>query len=208
MWLTTGSGNARGCAQVQELDWTVPEQLQNFQKNFDVIIATDCVYHEHLIHDLLRVMLHCADLKTTGVDISFLFCYLPCSEQLRTPKNLLSEFTGLSPCTIAFPVLDVLWPIPFGVGVIRIFSFSFFETVMLKFHGLVDQLGREVVDACHALLGTLVRRVFWGSSKSRYAHQLPLLCTASNEHDVGHTSMMESPPRQCSAIQARLDCSI
>lgn len=58
--------------QVEELDWTVPEQLQRFQGHYDVIIATDCVYHEHLIHDLLRVMLHCADLKTTGMDRSCL----------------------------------------------------------------------------------------------------------------------------------------
>jgi predicted nicotinamide N-methyase len=52
--------------QVQELDWTKPEQLGAFQAPYDLVLATDCVYHEHLVHDLLRVMLHCAGPKTTG----------------------------------------------------------------------------------------------------------------------------------------------
>lgn len=53
--------------QVKELDWTEPEQLKGFSGHYDLIIATDCVYHEHLILDLLRVVLHCADSKTTGI---------------------------------------------------------------------------------------------------------------------------------------------
>jgi hypothetical protein len=60
--------------QVRELDWSQPEQLEGFTDHYDLIIATDCVYHEHLIHDLLRVMLHCADLKTKGAHADMLHC--------------------------------------------------------------------------------------------------------------------------------------
>jgi protein N-lysine methyltransferase METTL21D len=56
-----------GSLTVKELDWTKPEQLDEFQQPFDLILCTDCVYHETLVQDLLRVVLHCSDPKTLGV---------------------------------------------------------------------------------------------------------------------------------------------
>lgn len=54
-----------GSLCVRELDWTKPEQLSGYDV-VDCIIATDCVYHEALAMDLLRVMLHCTGGKTQG----------------------------------------------------------------------------------------------------------------------------------------------
>ena len=56
-----------GSATAAELDWTVPQQLSSFQGPYDLILCTDCVYHEHLVRDLARVVLHCSGSKTTGV---------------------------------------------------------------------------------------------------------------------------------------------
>lgn len=55
-----------GSAKAAELDWTVPQQLSAFHGPYDLIMCTDCVYHEHLVRDLARVILHCATTKTTG----------------------------------------------------------------------------------------------------------------------------------------------
>jgi protein N-lysine methyltransferase METTL21D len=54
-----------GSIKVCELDWTHPEQLVNFVP-VDFILAADCVYHETLLQDLLRVILHCSDTKTSS----------------------------------------------------------------------------------------------------------------------------------------------
>jgi predicted nicotinamide N-methyase len=56
-----------GSLAVRELDWTKPEQLEGFGREYDYIVGTDCVYHEHLILDLLRVVLHCSCQRTRGV---------------------------------------------------------------------------------------------------------------------------------------------
>jgi Lysine methyltransferase len=53
---------------VRELDWTKPEQLAGFGQ-FDYIIGKDCVYHEALAVDLLRVVLHCCGAKTYGAHL-------------------------------------------------------------------------------------------------------------------------------------------
>jgi len=57
-----------GSLTVRELDWTKPEQLDGYG-TFDCIIATDCVYHETLALDLLRVVLHCTGAKTQGAHL-------------------------------------------------------------------------------------------------------------------------------------------
>lgn len=56
-----------GALRVAELDWTKPEQLLSLDAPFDFVFGTDCVYHEHLIHDLLRVALRCTGPKTTMI---------------------------------------------------------------------------------------------------------------------------------------------
>ena len=55
-----------GSVVVRELDWTQPQQLAQFQERYDYIIGTDCVYHEALLLDLLRVVLHCSSSRTKG----------------------------------------------------------------------------------------------------------------------------------------------
>eukprot|EP00892_Ulva_mutabilis_P003871 jgi/Ulvmu1/1856/UM012_0012.1 len=54
-----------GAAAAAELDWTVPQQLDSFRGPYELVLCTDCVYHEHLVRDLARVVLHCAGSKTT-----------------------------------------------------------------------------------------------------------------------------------------------
>lgn len=55
-----------GGAAVAELDWTRPQQLASFPEPYDCVVGTDCVYHEALLLDFLRVVLHCSSLKTKG----------------------------------------------------------------------------------------------------------------------------------------------
>lgn len=55
-----------GSANGAELDWTVPQQLSEFHGPYDLVVCTDCVYHENLVRDLARVVLHCASTKTIG----------------------------------------------------------------------------------------------------------------------------------------------
>jgi hypothetical protein len=54
-----------GSIEVCELNWTQPEQLVNFLP-VDFILAADCVYHETLLQDLLRVILHCSNTETSS----------------------------------------------------------------------------------------------------------------------------------------------
>lgn len=46
-----------GTVAVQELDWAVAAQREALD-TFDYVIAADCVYHEHLLEDLLATVLH------------------------------------------------------------------------------------------------------------------------------------------------------
>jgi predicted nicotinamide N-methyase len=55
-----------GTIDVCELDWTKPMQLSKFSP-VQFILAADCVYHETLLQDLLRVILHCSDTKTSSM---------------------------------------------------------------------------------------------------------------------------------------------
>lgn len=46
-----------GTVSVQEVDWAVPAHRDGLGP-FDYILAADCVYHEHLLEDLLVTVLH------------------------------------------------------------------------------------------------------------------------------------------------------
>ena len=55
-----------GHVTVQELDWSVPEHYSAATPPFDYVLAADCVYHEHIIEDLLRTVLAVTHSKSIG----------------------------------------------------------------------------------------------------------------------------------------------
>ena len=78
-----------GSLSVQELDWTKPLQLAAFEE-FDYVIGADCVYHEALVQDLLRVLLHVASCKTHGA---------PTCLNCMFVRSLWYMCSGAPPCT-------------------------------------------------------------------------------------------------------------
>jgi hypothetical protein len=83
---------------VRELDWTKPSQLQQYAQLYDYIVGTDCVYHEALVLDLLRVVLHCCSLKTHGAQL-LLLCALPAEDGIAGGCVWLCRFS----CACAGP---------------------------------------------------------------------------------------------------------
>ena len=55
-----------GAVSIAELDWLQPQQLQAWGSPLDVIVGTDCIYHEQLVENLLSVVLHLCGPQTTG----------------------------------------------------------------------------------------------------------------------------------------------
>lgn len=55
-----------GRVTVQELDWSVPDHYSAVIPPFDYVLAADCVYHEHIIEDLLRTVLAVTHSKSIG----------------------------------------------------------------------------------------------------------------------------------------------
>lgn len=70
-----------GSATGAELDWTMPHQMSAFHGPYDLVMCTDCVYHEHLVRDLARVILHCASIKTTGASPMHASMFQPIQSQ-------------------------------------------------------------------------------------------------------------------------------
>lgn len=63
-----------GHVTVQELDWSIPDQYSAVIPPFDYVLAADCVYHEHIIEDLLRTVLAVTHSKSIGTFWSFCSC--------------------------------------------------------------------------------------------------------------------------------------
>lgn len=55
-----------GKVTVQELDWSQPDHWQAVQPPFDYVLAADCIYHEHLVRHLYKVVLAMTNEKSTG----------------------------------------------------------------------------------------------------------------------------------------------
>ena len=55
-----------GSVEVAELDWSVPQHAVAAGGPFDVVLASDCVYHEETVKDFLRTVLAIVDHRSTG----------------------------------------------------------------------------------------------------------------------------------------------
>lgn len=71
--------NMVGHVTVQELDWSIPDHYSAVIPPFDYVLAADCVYHEHIIEDLLRTVLAVTHNKSIGRFWNLLSCLEPCS---------------------------------------------------------------------------------------------------------------------------------
>ncbi|KAG2442095.1 hypothetical protein HYH02_009584 [Chlamydomonas schloesseri] len=56
-----------GTVEVQELDWTKPEQVAPLHPPFDYVLAADCIYHEGLTEDFHRTVMQVTNEKSTVV---------------------------------------------------------------------------------------------------------------------------------------------
>eukprot|EP00198_Chlamydomonas_reinhardtii_P003232 XP_001692568.1 predicted protein [Chlamydomonas reinhardtii] len=59
--------DSAGTVEVQELDWTKPEQVAPLHPPYDYILAADCIYHEGLTEDFHRTVMQVTNEKSTVV---------------------------------------------------------------------------------------------------------------------------------------------
>ncbi|GAB4813580.1 hypothetical protein N2152v2_000626 [Parachlorella kessleri] len=64
------ASGAVGRVDVQELDWSRPEQYASFRPPYDYILAADCVYSELAVPSFLAVALHMSDARTHVVVVN------------------------------------------------------------------------------------------------------------------------------------------
>lgn len=62
--------NAASCGSVRvaELDWAQPSSYEGLGQ-YDIVLAADCVYHEHLLAHLFRVLLAVTGDRSTGEEL-------------------------------------------------------------------------------------------------------------------------------------------
>ena len=77
-----------GRVTVQELDWSIPDQYSAVNPPFDYVLAADCVYHEHIVEDLLRTVLAVTHSKSTGRLLSLHpFQSIACISHCHSPHS-------------------------------------------------------------------------------------------------------------------------
>eukprot|EP00200_Dunaliella_tertiolecta_P009486 CAMPEP_0202375534 /NCGR_PEP_ID=MMETSP1127-20130417/6197_1 /ASSEMBLY_ACC=CAM_ASM_000462 /TAXON_ID=3047 /ORGANISM="Dunaliella tertiolecta, Strain CCMP1320" /LENGTH=342 /DNA_ID=CAMNT_0048973045 /DNA_START=1522 /DNA_END=2550 /DNA_ORIENTATION=- len=95
--LNLGKGKAHVC----ELDWMKPEQTKQWDAPFDIIIAADCIYHEHIVPHFHAVIMATTNEKSTvlvvnelrshSVHAAFMDAFTPTHTVTRLSNKLMHD---------------------------------------------------------------------------------------------------------------------